>query len=157
MNKKTIMVEENKIKTTKDPITSKIKELSIHVQKLRKSLIDVSEKDNVKAKNSFVFWYSPRTNDISCHLLGHHLVAENIKDLLDYTEIKICEIYNDLYLTNCISLDQLAYDDEPEKWDQERLIREYKQLQQKLIEKNSPKTRKPKRIKNETDKVEANT
>jgi hypothetical protein len=122
-------------------------EITRHVAKLRKALLDISEKDNAKAKNPFTFWYSPRTNDMSCHLLGHHVTGEDLDDLLDNAELKVCEIYNTLYESSCISLDQLFYDDEPEKWSQERLMREFKKLKEKVSMKR--KTRKPRANKNE--------
>lgn len=139
------------IAPTKDPLVSRISEITRHVMKLRRALLDISEKDNVKAKNPFVFWYSPRTCDMSCHLLGNHITASTMDDLLDYAELKVCDIYNKLYETSYISLEQLSYDDEPEKWSREILIKEFKRLQDKVLQNKTRKPRKP-RIKKDESK-----
>jgi hypothetical protein len=139
---------------TKDPLVSRVAELTRHVMKLRRVLLDDSDKSDPKkanpAKNPFVFWYSPRTSDMSCHLLGNHITAPTMDDLLDYAEIKVCDIYNKLYETSYISLEQLSYDDEPEKWSQERLMKEYKKLQDKMSQNKIRKPRKPRVKKDES-------
>lgn len=138
------------VKPTKNPLVMRIAEVTRHVMKLRKALLDVSDKDDPKkanpAKNPFVFWYSPRTCDMSCHLLGNHITAPTMDELLDYAELQVCDIYNKLYDTNHLSIEQLSYDDEPEKWSQERLMKEFKRLQEKMLK---TKTRKPRVKKNE--------
>jgi hypothetical protein len=88
---------------------------------------------------------------VSCHLLGNHISAPTIGLLLDLTESHICEIYNELHETNYTSIEQLSYDDEPEKWSQERLIKEYKKLQD-----NMARRKRNKSIKSRVKKNEAN-
>jgi len=138
------------VKPTKNPLVMRIAEITRHVMKLRRALLDISDKDNPTkknpAKNPFVFWYSPRTRDMSCHLLGNHITAQTMDELLDYVELQVCDIYNKLYDTNHFSLEQLSYDDEPEKWSQERLMKEFKRLQEKMLQ---TKTRKPRAKKDE--------
>jgi hypothetical protein len=138
------------VKPTKNPLVMRIAEITRHVMKLRKALLDGSDKNDPTkknpAKNPFVFWYSPRTCDMSCHLLGNHITAPTMDELLDYAELQVCDIYNKLYDTNCLSIEQLSYDDEPEKWSQERLMKEFKKLQEKMLQ---TKTRKPRVKKDE--------
>ncbi len=144
------MVEEvQETKSTKGSVDSRMAEISKHVLKLRKSLLDISKKDNPKANNPCVFWYSPRTSDMSCHILGHHIVAPTLDELLDHAEFKLCNIYNKIYDTNFLSIDELSYEDEPEKWCKERLIKEFKRLQDRILHNRPKQQRKPRAKKNE--------
>lgn len=141
------------VKPTNDPLVIRIAELTRHVMKLRRALLDGSDNDDPKAKNPaknpFVFWYSPRTSDMSCHLLGNHISAPTMNELLDYAELQVCDIYNKLYETNHVSIEQLCYDDEPEKWSQDRLMKEFKRLQEKMLRSKTKKPRKPRIKKDE--------
>lgn len=114
-----------------DAITSKIARITIHVMKLRTALLNVSE-DNKKAKNPLVFWFNLRNNKMSCHILGHHLSADNLPELLDEAETKVCEIHNELYNTNHIFMDDLTHSNNPEEWSKERLLAEYQKLQEMM-------------------------
>jgi hypothetical protein len=139
------------MKPTTEPMVIRIAEITKHVNKLRKELLNISAIDNVKAKNPFVFWYSARTCDMSCHLLGQQLTASSMQDLLDYAELKVVDIYNKLYDANHLSIEELCYDDEPEKWSQERLMKEYKKLQDKVLQAKRTKSKSAKVKKDETN------
>lgn len=146
---------------TKDLLVTRIAEITNHVMKLRRKMIEDFDEDDPKkknpAKNPFVFWYSHRTLDMSCHLLGSHISAPTMDELLDYTEMKICDIYNQIYETNHVFMQDLSHDDEPQKWSQERLIKEYQKLQRKIDQQKVKKAIKPKSKKNEAKQIEADT
>lgn len=93
--------------------------------------------------NSVLYWYTMRTNEFQCHLLGKKISGNTFEKCIDNAEKFVVQSFNKFHGVKYSKIEQCVEIDNPTKWSKSKLLEQFLLLKVNSSDKKPTKKKQP--------------